>query len=284
MTKGKPTGVIVPMITPFTGTGAVDVAAVGRLVEHLVAGGIDGLFLLGTTGESASMTVRQKRDLVDAALDANHGRLGVYAGISSNVLEDAVQAAIDYAELGVDALFVLPPNYYPIPEDALENWFRQLLDRVPLDVLLYNIPLTTHVSIPMAVVERLASHPRLLGMKDSAPDRERLLTSLEIAKHRPGFHVLVGTNKLFVEGLALGAHGIIPSAANLEPGMHRDFYRAVRAGQKDEVQQLTAALEEVLALYSCPALGETMAKLKALMSRKGLCEEHVLPPLRRYQE
>jgi len=283
MTTRKPTGVIVPMITPFTATGDVDEAAVGRVVDYLAAGGMDGLFLVGTTGESASMTARQKRDLVAAAIKANRGRLGIYAGISSNVLEESVQAARDYAELGVDALFVLPPSFYPVPEAALEEWFRQLLDRVPLDLLLYNIPLTTHLSIPMAVVERLAGHPRLLGMKDSEPDIERLRIALAIAKRHAGFHVLVGTNKLFVDGLALGADGIIPSSANLEPGVHRDLYRAVRAGQQEEVQRLKAAMNEVLVRYNCPTLGETIAKLKALMAENGLCERHVLPPLRRWQ-
>jgi dihydrodipicolinate synthase/N-acetylneuraminate lyase len=283
MTTRKPTGVIVPMITPFTATGDVDAAAVGRVVEYLAAGGMDGLFLLGTTGESASMTARQKRDLVAAAVKANRGRLGIYAGISSNVLAEAVQAADEYAKLGVDALFVLPPNFYPVPDAALVDWFRQLLDRVPLDLLLYNIPLTTHMSLPMTVVEHLAGHPRLLGLKDSEPNRERLLASLAIAGQRPGFHVLVGTNKLFVDGLALGAHGIIPAAANLEPGVHRDLHRAVRAGQQAEVQRLTAAMNAVLARYACPTLGETMAKLKALMAEEGLCEPQVLPPLRRWQ-
>ncbi len=283
MMTRKPTGVIVPMITPFTAAGAVDAAAVGRVVEHLMTGGMDGIFLLGTTGESASMTVRQKRDLVAAAVEANQARLVIYAGISSNVLEDAVQAAHDYAALGVDALFVLPPHFYPVPDHALEDWFRQLLDRVPLDLLLYNIPVTTHVSIPMAVVERLAGHPRLLGMKDSSGDRERLLAALAIASYLPDFHVLVGTNKLFVEGLTLGAHGIIPSAANLEPGLHRDLYQAVRAGQLNEVQRLAAAMGETLAQYNSPTLGEILAKLKALMAQRGLCEAHVLPPLQGWQ-
>jgi dihydrodipicolinate synthase/N-acetylneuraminate lyase len=255
MTTRKPTGVIVPMITPFTAAGAVDVVAVGRVVEHLITGGMDGLFLLGTTGESASMTARQKRDLVAAAVEAGRARLGIYAGISSNVQEEAVQAAHDYAALGVDALFVLPPHYYPVPDHALEDWLRQLLDRVPLDVLLYNIPLTTHVSIPMEVVERLADHPRLLGMKDSAGDRQQMLAALAIARQRAGFHVLAGTNKLFVEGLALGAHGIIPAAANLDPDVHRDLYRAVRAGQQEEVQRLAAAMGDVLAQFTCPTKG-----------------------------
>lgn len=284
MTTRKPTGVIVPMITPFTATGDVDAGAVARLGDSLVAGGMDGLFLLGTTGEAASMTARQKRVLVAAAVRAVRGRMGIYAGISSNVQAEALQAAHDYAQLGVDALFVLPPNFYPIPEAALEEWFRQLLDRVPLDLLLYNIPQTTHVSIPMAVVERLAGHPRLLGMKDSEPNIERLHAALAIAKRHTGFHVLAGTNKLFVDGLARGAHGIIPAAANLEPGVHRDLYQAVRAGQQEEVLRLTAAMNEVLARYNGPTLGETLAKLKALMAEKGLCEPHVLPPLRRWME
>lgn len=280
MTTRKPIGVIVPMITPFTAAGGVDAAAVGRMVEHLTAGGMDGLFLLGTTGEAASMTAGQKRELVAAAVKANRGRLGVYAGISSNVQAEALQAAREYAELGVDALFMLPPSFYPVPEAALEDWFRQVLDRAPLDVLLYNIPLTTHLSIPMAVVERLASHPRLLGMKDSEPDRERLLAALAIARGHAGFHVLVGTNKLFVDGLALGAHGIIPAAANLEPGVHRDLCRAVRTGQQEEVRRWTAAMNEVLARYACPTLGESMAKLKALLAERGLCAPQVLPPLK----
>lgn len=280
MTTRKPTGVIVPMITPFTAAGEVDAAAVGRVVDYLAAGGMDGLFLLGTTGESASMTARQKHDLVAAAVKAGRGRLGIYAGISSNVLADAVQAAHDYAELGVDALFVLRPHFYPVPDAALEDWFRQLLDRIPLDLLLYNIPLTTHVSIPMAVVERLADHLRLLGMKDSEPDLERLGAALAIAQRRADFHVLAGTNKLFVDGLALGAAGIIPAAANLDPAVHRDLCRAVLAGQDEEVRRLTEAMKAVLAQYTCPTLGESLAKLKALMAAKGLCEPNVLPPLR----
>ncbi|MBM4144345.1 MAG: dihydrodipicolinate synthase family protein [Lentisphaerae bacterium] len=282
MTIRKPTGVIVPMITPFSAAGDVDAAAVGRVVDYLAAGGMDGLFLLGTTGESASMTVKQKRDLVAAAVKAVRGRMAIYAGISSNVLAEAVQAAHEYADLGVDALFVLPPNFYPVPEAALEDWFRQLLDRVPLDLLLYNIPLTTHISLPMAVVERLADHPRLLGIKDSEPDTGRLHAALAIAKRRPGFHVLSGTNKLFVEALAQGAHGIIPAAANLEPVVHRDLCRAVRAGQQEDVERLKASMNEVLARYNGPTLGESLAKLKALMAAKGLCEPHMLPPLRRW--
>jgi 4-hydroxy-tetrahydrodipicolinate synthase len=280
MTTRKPTGVIVPMITPFTADGTVDAPAVGRVVDYLAEGGMDGLFLLGTTGEAASMTARQKRDLVAAAVAAGRTRLNLYAGISSNVLADALQAADEYAALGVDGLFVLPPHFYPVPEAALEEWFWQLLDRVPLDLLLYNIPMTTQISIPMAVVDRLADHPRLLGMKDSEADRERLVASLAIARRRPGFHVLVGTNKLFVEGLTLGAHGIIPAAANLEPAVHHDLCRAIRAGHQDEVRRQTTAMNEVLARYAAPTLGETLAKLKALMARKGLCAPHVLPPLR----
>jgi dihydrodipicolinate synthase/N-acetylneuraminate lyase len=273
-------GVVVPMISPFTRDGAIDVPAAGRIAEHLVAGGVGGVFPLGTTGESASIHPTEKRKLVAATVKAVAGRATVYAGISGNCYKESVEAAAEYRDAGADALVAHPASYYPLGDGDIENYFRRLADAVPLPLVLYNIPATTHHTIAIDTVLRLRDHGNIVAIKDSANDPQRITQLLQATGGRGGFPVLLGCSVLFSHGLKAGAVGLVPSGAHLVPDLYQKMYIAAmdqRWQTVDEMQKQTDAV--CLTYLKGRRLGESLAVLKALLEKKGLCGRTMLPPI-----
>jgi len=274
-------GVVVPMVSPFTPQGRVDEPAVQRIVDLLLAGGVAGIFPLGTTGESASIPTDEKHRLVAATVRAVGGRATVYAGISGNVYRESVEAARAYADLGVAAVVAHPPSYYPITDDQIERYFADLADAVPVPLVLYNIPITTHLSIPLDAVERLSAHPNVAAIKDSAGDPERVTRLLERLGGRGGFPVLLGASVLFGHGLRRGAAGLVPSGAHLVAGEYQQMFAAAMAERWDEVDRLQRETDAACAAYlKGRNLGDGLAALKKLLSKRGVCGPTMLPPLR----
>ena len=163
-------GLVVPMVSPFTPDGRIDEPAVERIVNHLVAGGVHGIFPLGTTGEAASIRPQEKQKLVAVAVQAAGNHATVYAGIASNCLQESIEAARIYAEIGADAFVAHPPCYYPLTDQQIETYFSKLADQVPRPLVLYNIPATAHQSISLDAIGRLRKHPNIVAIKDSAAD------------------------------------------------------------------------------------------------------------------
>lgn len=274
-------GVVVPMITPFTPAGAIDEAAVKRVVDHLIGGGVHGIFPLGTTGEALSIHPDDRRTMVAATVKAVAGRTMVYAGIPSNCFRESVDAAKAYQQLGAEALVAHMPSYYPLSDADIEAYFLRLADAVPLPLVLYNIPVTTHHSIALESVERLAKHPNIVAIKDSANDAHRLTDLLRRTGGRGGFPVLLGASPQYAHGLRHGGVGLIPSGAHLIPHVYVAMYDA---GMKDdwaEVERLQKESDATITSYvKGRLLGEGLAVLKSLMEKRGLCGRTMLPPLR----
>lgn len=273
-------GVIVPMITPLTESGELDEKAARRVVDHLLAGGVDAIFVIGTTGESASLPAAWRPRLVAATVEQVGGRTGVYAGISSNCLSESLAAGKEYLRMGVDALVVHLPCYFPLSDQEQYHYFKTLLDGLAGPLVIYNIPQTTGMSISLEVVEQLAEHPNAAGLKDSAGDPARLSKLLQLLSGRDKFPVFVGTTALAAEGLKGGAAGYVPSIGNLTPSPCRDLYASAQAGRWDEVKKHQALLDTLgKVCYGGRTIGQSVAALKALMSEAGLCGPTVLPPL-----
>jgi dihydrodipicolinate synthase/N-acetylneuraminate lyase len=272
-------GVIVPMVTPFTEEGRIDRAMVERITRHLVDGGCHP-FVLGTTGEGASIPERGRAELLEWTVLAAGGRAMVYAGISTNVLEDAVEMARHYFELGAAAVVAHPPGYYPVTGDDMLRYFELLADRVGGPLVLYNIPVTTSLSIPLGVVEELSHHPNVVGLKDSESDLERLEEGISRWSGREDFAHLTGWAAQSAHGLELGSDGIVPSAANVVPRWYRALYDAALAGDPATARALQEATDDLSTLYvDDRTLGQSLAALKVMMAARGLCAPHMLPPL-----
>jgi 4-hydroxy-tetrahydrodipicolinate synthase len=273
------------MVTPFTPAGGIDEPAVGRIVDHLIAGGIGGIFPLGTTGESASIHTDDRRRLVAATMKHVNGRAVVYAGISGNCFRESVDAATSYKALGVAAVVAHMPSYYPLSDAEIEAYFLRLADSVALPLVLYNIPATTHHSISLDSVDRLRKHANIVAIKDSSGDRPRLTEMLKRTGGRGGFPVLLGSSAAFTHGLRAGGVGLVPSGAHLAPAEYQAMYEAAMHDRWDDVERLQHETDAICAAYlKGRSLPQSLAVLKALMEKRNLCSRTMLPPIGDYTD
>jgi len=285
MRKNKKfSGVIVPAVTPLTVRLELDEAAVARLFDLFYQYSISP-FILGTTGESASLPVSVKEDFVRVAGLCKKPGTMLYAGISSNVLRESVAFAYYCADHGVDALAVTLPSYYSLTPAQMHQYFLLLANAVPLPLIIYNIPATTHMSIPLELVDTLSHHPNIVATKDSERSEERLAKSLELWKDRDDFGHFLGWAAKSAEALIGGSDGLIPSTGNLVQWIYADMLKAVETAdiaKAYKMQELSDAYGNIY--QGNKTLGESLWALKALMQYKHICGDTVMPPLQAMNE
>jgi len=268
------------MVTPFTAQGTLDETALDRVVASLICGGVEGIFVLGTTGEGAHVPRAIRQQLVARTVTRAAGRTLVFAGLG-DVRGSDISEANDFLQVGATAVVVHPPISEKLLPDQLLGWYQGLLDQVKGALILYNMPMTTGVSIPLDVVEKLLGHPRLAGIKDSENNPQRHEELLRRFGGKKDFAVFVGVGALMEKGLKLGADGVVPSVGNLIPDVCHQLCTAARQQDWPGVEQASARMNAVSALYQKGRnLNESLAALKAAMHCRNLCAPMVLPPLR----
>lgn len=280
----KFSGVIVPAVTPLTKSLQIDEAAVAKLFSSFYKHNISP-FILGTTGEAASLPSAVKEQYVRTAAKNKQAGTILYAGISSNVVSESIAFAKLCADNAVDAVAVTLPSYYVMTESQMKIYFETLADVVPLPLIIYNIPATTHMSIPLQLIDELSHHPNIIATKDSERSDERLQQSLALWKDREDFGHFLGWAAKSAEALIGGSDGLIPSTGNLVPEIYETMLQAVAAGDDAkafEMQKLSDVYGNVY--QGGKTLGESLWALKALMQHKGICEDVVMPPLQSLSE
>lgn len=272
-------GVVVPMATPVTEAGAIDEAGVAKTIEHVVANRC-APFVLGTTGEAASVAGAEKRRFVQRTVEQVAGRTLTYAGIGGNCLRESVDLAQAFFAAGADVVVAHLPCYYPIDSDHMLRYYERLADRVPGPLMVYNIPLTTHLSIPIDVVDRLSHHPNVVGYKESERGEERFEEALSRWRDRDDFAHFTGWAVFSAQALRLGSDGLVPSTGNYVPGLYRDLYDAAIAGDHAGAMTIQERIDRFSKFYQRGnVLSWTLAALKFVMHELGLCSDSVLPPL-----
>jgi 4-hydroxy-tetrahydrodipicolinate synthase len=273
----KFSGAVVPLVTPFAASGALDEAALERLVDAQIAGGVEGVFVLGTTGEGAHVPREMRRRLVEVAVKRAAKRTLVFAGLGDVRLADVAEANEFF-----HAVVVHPPISEKVAVEKLQEWFRALFDKLEGPALLYNMPMTTGVSIPLDAVEKLLGHPKLVGIKDSENNPQRHEELLKRFAGKQDFSVFIGVGALMEKGLKLGADGIVPSVGNLIPDVCHQICASAKKADWPAVEQSQARMMSVAGLYQKGRnLNESLAALKAAMHLRGLCAPVVMPPLRK---
>ena len=269
-----------PLVTPFTAQGGLDMPALNRLVDSQIAGGVAGIFVLGTTGEGAHVPREIRRELVQQTVSRVNKRTKVFAGLG-DVRNADVAEANEYLHLGADAVVAHPPIAEKLAPEQLLNWYQTLLGKLEGPLLLYNMPSTTGVSIPLDAVEKLLGHPKLAGLKDSENNSKRLEETMKRFGGKKDFAVFVGVGALMELGLKLGADGIVPSVGNLIPDVCQQLCVAAQKADWGVAESLSARMSAVAAVYQKGrTLNESLAALKAAVSCRGLCAPDVLPPLK----
>jgi len=281
MIQKKYRGVVVPMVTPVTKEGKLDTEAVARIIEFFAKAGVSPL-LMGTTGEGNSVSQKDGLLFVETAVKAAQKRITIYAGLTGNCFSEQLTQAEAYTKAGADVIVATLPTYYALTEEQMENYYRTLADSIKGPLMLYNILATTHMSIPVDVIRRLADHPNIVGLKDSERDLERMAQCIEIAKDRDDFCYFCGWAAQSAHSLELGGDGIVPSTGNFVPEMFQQLYEAAMAGDMATANRLQDETNEIAKIYQKDrTLGQSLTALKVMMQTKGLCEPWMLMPLTR---
>ena len=281
MNNSKYRGVVVPMVTPVTQDGRLDVESVERIIDFFAHSGVSPL-LMGTTGEGNSVGLADGQLFVETAVKAAGGRIMIYAGLTGNCFEEQVRQAEVYTALGADVIVATLPTYYALTPDQMYDYYKTLADCITGPLMLYNILATTHMSIPVDIVRQLAEHPNIVGLKDSERDLERMAQCIEIAKGRDDFAYFCGWAAQSAHSLELGGNGIVPSTGNFVPEMFQQLFNAAVVGDMETANRLQDETNEIAKIYQKDrTLGQSLAALKVMMQTKGLCEPWMLMPLTR---
>lgn len=273
-------GVIIALPTPMDAGGHVDPGAAGRLVEWLVARGVDGIFACGTTGEGPLLSDDERVAILRAAVQASARRVPVVAQVGGATTAGTIEAARRCADAGVDALAVLAPYYFRHLEDALVGHFKDVAEAVPdHPVLLYNIPQNTGNPITPSVVSALRGVPNIVGMKDSAGDPYGVLLVSEAGGS--GFRLLVGADLLLPSMAAMGWAGTVSGPAAAVPEPYAALWQAAARGSWSDVVQ---AYRRVAAVCRMLQNGTSVPHIKAALALRGVIAPHVRPPLRPLSE
>jgi 2-dehydro-3-deoxy-D-pentonate aldolase len=273
-------GIIPPLVTPLAAADTLDRDGLARLIEHVLAGGVHGLFLLGTCGEGPAISGRLQRELVAEAVPLVAGRVPVLVGITDAAPAESVNLARFAAEAGADAVVAAAPYYFPAAQEPLTRWALELADHSPLPLVLYNMPELTKVVLPPAMLERLAGCERIVGLKDSSGDLGYFAAAVaSVAEQRPDWSLLVGPEQLLPEAMAVGGHGGVPGGANVWPRLFVELYEATRSGDAAAVAAARKRVQAVSRLYRIGKLpGGIIVGIKAALATRGICRSVTAGP------
>lgn len=226
----KYTGVIPPVITPRTADGQIDVAGLNAVVQHLLAGGVTGLFVLGSSGEVPYLSNAERELVVSTIAAANDGRVPLIVGANEQTTARVIEEGRRMIELGAQALVVTTPYYALSNAAEIEAHFRAIHAALDVDIFAYDVPVRTHVKLPLDVAIRLAKEGVIVGVKDSSGDDVSFRQLLLATGGIEGFSVFTG-HEVVVDGALLGgAHGVVPGLGNVDPAGYRRLFDAAVAG------------------------------------------------------
>ncbi len=279
-------GIIPPMITPLLDRDKLDVAGLEKVIEHLLAGGVHGLFILGTTGEGPSLSHALRQELIERTCQQVNRRVPVLVGITDTAFIESVTLAYHAADCGADAVVLAPPYYMPEGQPELREYLAHLLPELGLPLFLYNMPPLTKVPFEIETVRWAMDQPPIVGIKDSSGDMGYFHQLCQQQPRRPDWTLLVGPEHLLAEAVLLGGHGGVNGGANLYPALYVKLYDAARAGDLPRVRELHARVLKVSErLYRVGKHPSAVIKgIKCAAACLGLCNDFMAEPFHRFRE
>jgi dihydrodipicolinate synthase/N-acetylneuraminate lyase len=279
-------GIIPPMVTPLRDRDTLDEAGLERLIEHILAGGVHGLFILGTTGEGPSLSYRLRKELIERTCRQVKGRVPVLVGITDTAFTESVQVARWSGDAGADAVVLAPPYYLPEGQPELQEYIAHLVPELPLPLFLYNMPALTKVSFEPQTIRRAMDDPRIIGLKDSSGNMTYFHRAVGLLKHRPDWSLLIGPEEMLADAVFAGGHGGVNGGANVFPQLYVRLFEAARAGDLARARALHTHVMTVSDhLYRVghhPSAG--IKGLKCALSLLDLCDDCMAEPFHRFRE
>ena len=273
-TSHKYAGILTSLATPLDRNGKFNAPVLKQQIENLIAAEADAIVPVGGTGEYISLTFSERLKVVEASFDAARGRCPVIPGIIEAGINNAIENGKAYVEAGAKAIMVVTPYYYRPTQQGVLDYYKQLSDSVDADIILYEIPYRTGVSLHFETVDKLADMTRVVGIKACNPDLAQQMRVAELAKDKMA--ILSGEEDVLPLHVAMGAVGGIISSSNLIPRQWKRVLDLAMAGQLKEAVALHATFRPLIdALFAEP----NPAPLKAALGLTGIDFGPVLAPL-----
>ena len=278
-------GVIVPMVTPLLDRDSLDVAGLERLIEHILAGGVQGLFILGTTGEAPSLSYRLRFELIERVCAQVKGRVPVLVGITDTSFVESVNIACKASQHSAQAVVLAPPYYFPAGQPELLEYLKHLTPQLPLPLFLYNMPSYTKQVFEPQTIGAAADITGIVGLKDSSGNMIYFHQLLSILKDRADFSLLMGHEELLAEAVLAGGHGGVCGGANLIPKLYVDLYNAAASRDLTAVEHLRKKVMQIsTTIYNVGKYESSYLKgLKCALSCMGICDDFLAEPFHRFR-
>jgi len=276
-------GIIPPVITPLLDYDKFDVPGLEKLIEHLISGGVHGLFILGTNGEAPSLSYELRKEFITRTCELVDHRVPVLVGISDTSFSGSLDISAYAEQAGADAVVIAPPYYYPVDQKELANYFEDLTARLGLPFLLYNMPSHTKVHLSIETVT-IGKELGALGIKDSSGDLFYLYSLIEEFRDSPEFSIFTGTELFLPETVLNGGHGAVAGGANMFPELFVSIYEA---SVNRDLEKIARLRKKVVMLYdNVYSVGQYASRItkgiKCGLSVMGICNDYIAPPFRKF--
>lgn len=278
-------GIVPPMITPLRDRDALDIAGTERLVERILGGGVNGLFILGTSGEGPGLSYRLRREVIQHVCKQVRGRVPVLVGITDTAFTESIAIARFAADAGAQAVVSAGPYYLPVAQPELLDYVNRLTQEQPLPLFIYNMPQLTKVHFEPETLRQVSHLEKIVGLKDSSADLIYFDKLVALKKIRPDWSVLVGPEHLLMETMRRGGDGGVNGGANFYPQLFVKLFQAIKSRDSKRANELHGQLLQLGAIYTVGQHASAVIKgMKCACSLLGICDDLMAEPFEKFRE
>ena len=274
-------GSLVAIATPLNKSGEVDYASLENLLNWHIEEGTDGIVSVGTTGESATLDVKEHIEVIDFTVKFINKRIPVIAGTGANSTHEAVELSQEAKLRGADYVLLVTPYYNKPNQKGLIKHYEKIANSVDIKQVLYNVPSRTACDMTPETIEILSKHKNIIGVKEAVDNVERIKELVSISEKCKNSSILSGDDPTFMNSLIQGAHGVISVAANVIPNPISKICKYVKADKYDEAEKLNKLYDD---LYGLLFIESNPIPLKWMMYKMGLIENSIRLPLTELDE
>ena len=269
-------GSLVALVTPLNEDGSVDYDSLEKLIDWHIDEGTNGIVSVGTTGESATLNVKEHLDVIDFTIKHVGKRIPVIAGTGANATNEAIELSQEAKLKGADYVLLVTPYYNKPNQNGLIKHYEEIANKVDIPQILYNVPSRTACDLKPSSVEILSKHQNIIGIKEAVDDFQRIRELINITQISDDFSVFSGDDPTFLESMTLGAHGVISVAANVIPRSISMICRNVLNSELNEANNLNDINKN---LYKLLFVESNPIPVKWMLFKMGLIKNIIRLPL-----
>lgn len=276
-------GIVPPLVTPLSARNTLDIEGLQRLLEHVIQGGVAGVFILGTTGEAPSLSYWLRREMITQTMKIVAGRIPVLVGVTDTAFVESVELAQHAADCGADAAVLTTPYYFPAGQTELTAYIQNIAPLIPLPLMLYNMPGLTKVWFDIETLKSLTAIDSIVGVKDSSGDLKYFSELCQLKTQRPDWTMLLGPEAQLADAHALGGDGGVSGGANVAPQMFVDCHQGLVDGDETVVTAAGAQIDAFQQIYEIGKYASRHIKAtKSALSLLGICSDLPADPFHRF--